>query len=243
MAVFIPEILIINTLNQCLSIIRDNHNNAVDSGHEERSLLYLLFNTAVLGKYDLYANAKQLLLTTPESPLHLEVRLGYDHTSAFQGPSIFLMTSSENDRNNSTQIGEGDFDELKFEGDDISDQDLYIKQYTRRYLTTCQVVFVTQNRNELSVLYTLFKSIITSCINHLAVQGVENLKIGGQDLRLNTSVPERIFSKSITLSFEYEQTVPEIFTQLIFRKLQVYLLPDGAETPIGPIAIDGDESF
>lgn len=236
--VLIPDIIIANTCNKVLSIIRQNHLDAIDNGQEDRSLLYLLFSGNALGKYDLYENAKQLLITTPESPLHLEVRVGYDHTPATQGASIYIAMSSESDKNNSLQIGEGDQDELVFENDE--GQNEYIKQYRRRYLTTSQVFFITQNRNEVMVLYHLFKSILTACINHLALEGISNLKIGGQDIRLTSAVPERIFMKAITLTYEYDQVVPEVFIQDIFKKIRAIMSIDdtGFRDDAGPIVDD-----
>lgn len=232
--VLIPDIVIANTCNRVLSIIRQNHLDAIANNREDRSLLYLLFNGNALGKYDLYENAKQLLITTPESPLHLEVKIGYDHTPTTQGASIYIAMSSESDKNNSLQIGEGDQEELVFENDE--GQNEYIKQYRRRYQTTSQVFFVTQNRNEVMVLYHLFKSILTACINHLALEGISNLKIGGQDIRLNVAVPERLFMRAITLTYEYDQIVPEVFIQSIFSKIRVILAVDDTE-------YRGDESF
>jgi len=232
--ILIPEIILANTCNKVLNIIRQNHLDAIVNNQEDRSLLYLLFNGNSLGKYNLYDNAKQLLITTSESPLHLEVRLGYDRTPTTQGASIYIAMSSESDRNNTLQIGEGDQEELVFENE--VGQDEYIKQYRRRYSTTSQIFFVTQNRNELMVLYHLFKSIITSCINHFALEGLSNLKIGGQDIRLNTSIPEVVFMRAITLTYEYDQVVPEIFIQNIFKKIRVTLAIDDT-------GFRSDESF
>lgn len=227
MAIFIPEIKIAQTLNNILTIIRNNHNDAIANGQEDRSLLYLLFKTIELGRYDFYENAKHLIITTPQNPKHLQVKLSYDQNDAGNASGIFLSLASDSNRNDSLFIGEGDNAELVF--DNVSDQNEYIKQYTRRFATTYQLVIITENKNETSVLYNLFRCMIIACTEHLAFEGVSNLKLGGQDLRVNMAVPDKLFMRAITMNFEYEVVTPEIFIQDIFTKIRVIAAIDSSD--------------
>lgn len=228
----IPDIIIVNTLNNVLNIIRDNHNDAIDAGNEDRSLLYILFNDLSLGKYDLYDNVQDLLITTPSDPKHLDVKLAYSHNTSDPTASIYVALASDSNKNDSIGIGEGNQDELVFEND--SGQNEYVKQYNKRFTTTYQVIIVGENKNQISVLYNLFRAMIIACQNHFELEGLLNFKIGGQDIRLQTAVPDRIFSRAITLNFEYEVTTPEIFIQSIFSQIRVTTLVDTTEIdPIG----------
>lgn len=227
MAVFIPEIQIAQTLNNVLTIVRNNHNDAVTNGQEDRSLLYLLFNNTLLGRYDFYENAKHLIITTPQNPKHLQVKLSYDQNDAGSASGIFLSLASDTNKNDSLSIGEGDRDELVF--DNVSGQDEYIKQYSRQFSTTYQLVIITENKNETSILYNLFRCMIIACTEHLAMEGIINLKLGGQDLRVNMAVPDRLFMRAITMNFEYIVVTPEIFIQDIFTKIRIIASIDSSD--------------
>lgn len=222
MGLLIPDILIINTFNNILKIIRNDYNTNVTAGTESRSILYLLFNSVVLGKYNFYDNAKELLITTPENPLHLEVRLSYDAAPTTSANMIYVTLGSENPIHDSLQIGLGDQDELIFENVDPT-PDQYKKQYMRRFLSTYNIVIIGKNRNELLVLFNVFKMLTIASIDHLTMEGLQNIKIGGQDMRPNE---EGMFARSISLTFEYEQVVPEIFIQTIYEKIRVTLIAD-----------------
>ena len=224
MALLVPEVVIANALNKTLSIIRTNHTDAVANGQESRSLLYLLFNGVALDNYDFYANVKKLLITTPQDPKHITVSLSYDQNIQSTTPHIFLNLASDTPSTDSIGIGEGDQAELTF--DNISGQDEYIKQYKKGYLTTYQVVIVTDNKNETSVLYNLIRAILIALTNHFSLEGLQNLKIGGSDLRLNINVPDKVFTKMITMNFLYEIVTPEVFIQDIFTKIRFILAVD-----------------
>lgn len=226
MSVLIPEIKIAETLNKVLVIIRNNHNDAITNGQENRSLLYLLFKDTTLGRYDFYENAKHLLVTTPQNPKHLEVRLSYDQNATGNTTGIFLNLASDNNRNDSLSIGEGDQEELVYDND--SGQDEYIKQYSRNFLTTYQLVIIAENKNEVSILYNLFRCMIIACTNHLELEGITNLKLGGQDLRVNLSIPDKLFIRAITLNFQYQVVTPEVFIQDIFTKIRFVLEVDSS---------------
>jgi hypothetical protein len=218
MAIKVPEIIIASALNNILTTIRTNHIDAINNSQEDRSLLYLLFNTVALGNYDFYENAKRLLITTPQDPKHIEVKLSFDQNEANSIPSVFVSMSSDTPAVNSISTGEGDQDELMFAN--IGVQDEYIRQYRRGFQTTYRVVILSDNKNEVSVLYNLLRAILISATEHFVFEGLDNLKIGGQDVRLDTGVPERLYMRTITMDFHYEIVTPAVFISDIFTKLR-----------------------
>lgn len=240
MSLIIPDIVIVDTLNAALSVIRNNYNDAIDDGQEERSLLYILLNDVAIGKYQYYANAKELLITSPTDPKHLDVKLAYSHNSSDPTVSVYVALASDNNKNDAIGIGEGNQEELLYTND--VGQDEYAKQYNRRFATTYQVIIVGENKSQVSVLYNVLRALIIACTNHFELSGLSNLRIGGQDIRLQTAAPDRLFSRAITLNFEYEVTTPEIFIRSVFTKIDLYYKPEGADTAQGPIQVQEDES-
>lgn len=232
----IPEVILLDTCNKALKILRDDFNANQTAGTPERSLLYVLMYSLDLGTYNLYDNARQLIVTTPENPKHINaITLSFDKNSG-KSPHLYITLPSESAINNSIGIGEGDYPELVYD-------DQYKKQFNRRYLCTYHLVVVAENRNETLILYHLFKNMLVACTNHMAMNGIENLKIGGQDLQNGLLPPDLLFRKAITLSFEYEQQIPELFIRNIYSKILLYWKPEGAITRQGPIVIDADDSF
>lgn len=223
-SILVPDVKIINTFNSILDILRDDYKANVNAGTEDRSVLYLLFNDVSLGTYNLYENAKSLIITTPENPNHLEVRLSYDHTSTGPTNMIYVTLASENPVNDSMQIGEGNQNELLF-SNPAPQADEYRKQFSRRFLTTYTVMVMAKNRTEMLVLYHLLKLMTVSCINHLTMEGLQNIKVGGQDMKFSGS-DMGLFVRGITITFEYEQTVPELIVKKVFKKIRVNLVAD-----------------
>ncbi len=241
MSLVLPDLIIVNSVNLALQAVRTDYRNAVINGQEERSMLYLLFNGLSLGRYDLFENVIALLITTPENPKHIEAVSGYQMNDA-KAPQVFVTLPSENAKNNSTSIGEGDQEPLFFDNSPDS-QDEYRKQYSRRYNTTYHIVIMCENRSEMIVLYNLINALLTVSINHFAMEGLENLQLGGQDLNLHNSLPDRIYRRAITMTFEYEKVIPEFVIQSVFREIRLFWKPDGAEVAQGPIIFSTEDDI
>lgn len=241
MAVIIPDIIICNYINSTLNIVRQNWITMKGLNKESSSLLYLIFGGGKIGTYDLYKNAQTIFITQPGDPKHLEAKLSFDHNTTATAPAIVVSLSSENDKNNEISIGEGSREELE---DDLAQQ--YRKVFVRRYATTYSVIVLSENKNEGALIYNLLKLLITASITSLVLEGIENIKIGGQDIRLQTAVVDRLFQRAVTVNFEYEQDVPELVVNNIYRELQLsYQITDQngiTSDPVGPIFISTDES-
>lgn len=237
MGVLVPDIIICNTINNALNVVRTDYLNRVAAQQEERSILYQLFYGQTIGTYDMYANIKQLVITDNESPKFLEAKLSYDHNSTSVSPAIYVTLAAESASNNVLSIGEGDQDEVDFTNTPPM-QDEYFKVFRRRYATTYNIVVISENKNEGAVLYNLIKELMVTCITHFEMEGLSNMKIGGQDIRINNAVLDRLFQRSVTLNFEYEQTVPELVVHSVFTKLRLFWQPEGADVPVGGIDID-----
>jgi len=237
---FLPEHVLLDTINGILTIIRDDYRNKVAEDREDENMLYLLLNGQSVGKSNLYNEAVATFITTHQNPKHIDCKLSFDH-NATKVNQIYVTQLSENDKNNSIGIGEGDQDELIMARNDEPDQ--YREQYMRRYLATYYVVIVCENRIEMTILYNVLKSMLVSCMSHFALQGLSNMKMGGQELKMRSEVPDRLFQKAIIINFEYEQVAPIIVIQEVFRKIRIFWRPVEATVSQGPIEFEEDDDL
>lgn len=238
----IPDKVIVDTLNIILRALRTNYNDSVTAGNVDESILALLLDSTAIGKYDLFANAVSIFITTPQNPKHLDVKLSYDHTSNQNFPAIFVTLPAESPTNNSIGVGEGDNPELII-ARTAPETDEYRAQFTRTYLATYHVVIVAENRNEMLVLYNVLKAMLVACTNHFLMEGLLNLKIGGQDLGRMVEIPDRYFKRAITMTFQYDQISPSIVTKTIFRTIRLFWKPEGSEIAQGPIVFSNEDDI
>lgn len=239
-SLFLPEHLIVNTINGILSIIRADYRSKVAENKENENMLYLLLGNQTLGKINVYAEAVKIFITTAEKPKQFDCKLSYDQNSA-TAPQVYLVQGSETPSNNSIGIGEGDQPELLLTSNDSADH--YREQYMRRYAASQHVVIVCENRMEMQIIYNVLKSMIVSCFAHFALQGLSNLKLSGQELKMRGEIPDKLFQKAIIMNFEYEQVSPTIVIQDVFRKIRIYWRFDEATDVSGPIAFEEDDDL
>lgn len=237
----LPEHIVINTINQILIILREDYKEKIAAGREEENMLHLLLYGQTIEKIDMYKEAVSIFITTPQNPKHFNATLSFDHNDT-KAPQIYITQPSENEKNGSLQIGEGDQDELTF-ARTAPEQDEYRTQYMRRYMATHYVVIVCENRIEMTIIYNVLKSMIVSCMNHFALEGLSNLKIGGQELKMRSEIPDRLFQKGITMSFEYEQVAPTLVLEQVYRKIRIFWEPEGSTIPQGPIEISNEDDL
>lgn len=235
MALIVPDVIIANTINLILDALRNDYNASVTNGQVERSMLSLLFDDLSLGKYIVLDNIVNLIVTTPENPRHIIAQLSYPSNVTQNTPSIYITLPGENERNNSVSIGEGDYPEYTFDNTPDGLADEYRKQFSRRFQTTYQIIIVSENKNEVVVLYNLLQCMIIASMNHFMLSGLENPSIGGQDVSLNNTITGGLFFRAITLNFEYEKVTPELVIQNIIRNIKLYWKPEGATVNQGPI--------
>lgn len=231
---FLPENLICDTVNAILHLLRADYTNKIAEGREEENLLYLMLHGQSLGKIDIYKDAIKIFITTAERPKHFDCKLDYDKTST-KSPQIYISQGAENAGNNAINMGEGGQDELIFARNDEPDQ--YRVQFTRRYATAQYLMIVCENRMEMQIIYNVLKAMIVACMNHLALKGISNLKLNGQELKMRGEIPDTLFQKAIVMNFEYDQVAPSIVLERVYRDIKLYWKFSDAEERRGPIDI------
>jgi hypothetical protein len=237
---FLPELVILATVNMILKIIRKDYNDKVQQGKENENLLYLLLQGQSVGRSDLYKEAVQIFITTSENPKHFDCKLNYDQNAA-EAPQLYVTQPAENTVNNSLGIGVGDQDELILVS--TEDPDQFREQYARRYTTSQYVMIVCENRTEMYIIYNVIKAMLVACFNHLELSGLSNLKLNGQELKMRGEIPDKLFQKAVIMNFEYQQVTPAIVVNDVIRKIQIYWRPIEAETSQGPIVVSVDDDL
>ncbi len=238
MALVLPDLILVNTINRILTILRNDFNNHQLAGTPTRSILWLLFGGLELGRYNAYQNIVAAIVTTDQDPNVIRCKLSYEKNDTSEASQIYVTLPSESNKNNTLGLGQGNQDPLEIPGT----PDTYKKQYNYRFLTTYQVMVTGPNRNEVMVLYHLIKTMLVATIEHMSHYGLSNMKIGGQDIRYQ-GIPDTFFMKAITLNFEYEQVIPEIDIQNVYRTLRLFWREDQAIVAKGPIVISVDDDI
>lgn len=236
-----PEHIILKTVNDLLTTIRTDFKNKQNEGRIEESLLYLLLNDQEVSDRSLYDEAVKIFITTPQNPKHFNCTLSFDHNDT-KIPQLYVTQPAENPMNNSIGIGEGDQEEITF-GRNAPEQDEYRVQFMRRYNATHYILIVCENRIEMTVIYNVLKAFLVSCINHFELEGLSNLQIAGQELKMRNEIPDRLFQKAIVMTFQYEQVSPSLVIEDVFRKIRIFWKPEGAETPQGPIEFEESDDL
>lgn len=221
MAVNIPDITIIDTLEIILKAFRDDYIAVADKND---SLLKKVFQDLRLSRYVFFDQIVELLITTEKDPKHIKVNASYN-PERYDELSIHVSLPNEQPGfADALNVGEGD-DGVVLNNSDPNLATQYEKQFTRGWNATYHVVIVSTNRNEILALYHLIKLGLTSATNHLDLNGgLKNLKIGGQDLRgLDPNIPPGIFMRAITMSFGYESVAPSYFVETIINKINYFI--------------------
>jgi hypothetical protein len=209
----IPDLILQDTLNKCLVEVRRDYNAILAAGGDlTTSMLYILFDALQLERYGMFDNAVQLIITTPESPKHLFCKLSYDMNSSVY-PSVHITMPAESDSRNVIGIGEGNQDEIIIDNGESEDvgRFQYRRQFIRRFNTSYQIVVMSDNKNEVILLYHLFKALIIAAYEHLELSGLNNIRMSGGDVSYSPRVPDRTFVRHIALNFDYETASTEFY--------------------------------
>lgn len=203
--ILLPEIVIFNTLESIIALIRQDIKDKVN---QNETILYKLLGVDEEGKrikmnlYDYFKQAKRMFL----APDSLSVNFGYNQEVA-KVISLHIIMPSEH---GSTSIGA---DEGYVEGEN---GELY---FTQIYDSTYQIMITSNNSSEVNVIYNILKSMLLMLTSHLELMGIRLPSISGNDIVMRDEfVPVPMFHKVLNLSFKYEHNVPQLVKNDILKK-------------------------
>lgn len=199
----IPEFILLDTFQKSINFLRFDLQNA-----NENTFLYKLFNTTSLQTYNFYEQLKSILARGVDEKRFLTIELMYN-SEREEPPSIYISQPSEQ-QSSDNAIGMGDDSQnYKLNADGSTTIEL-----NRRYSATYDIVVSSDNSLEVVALYHLLKSLTVVLVPYLHSQGLQNIKISGQDLtQYSEIVPKAFYVKALRLQLDYSTLVPEQTSQ------------------------------
>lgn len=202
----IPEIILLSTFKSALQVIRDDFNTNV--GNETKTILYKLLQGNSIQRYDLFTQAKKVIITTDDDPRHFDINLFFNAKRAAI-PTGHITLPSENQKDNAIAISEGFPDPMY---DDS--QNAVTRTFNRRFNAKYNIIFTSDNTNEVVLLYHLFRCILIALTEHLSLAGLEGMKWSGSDISINTDiVPVNVHARALGLDFSYDVVAIDLFAK------------------------------
>ena len=211
--ILFPEIVIYNTLNSIVKLLRDDFKK---KRKDEDTLLYKILGVDEEGKpikmnlYNYFKQAKKMILM----PQNMTVNFGYNQEVA-KLISMHILLPSETAE---AAIGEDE----GYMSEDVTDEDgnkIGTQQmFTQMYDSTYQIMITSINSSEVNVVYNILKSMLLMLVPHLELMGLRVPKLSGNDIVMTEEyTPVPIFHKVLNLSFKYEHTVPQLIQQEVVK--------------------------
>ena len=220
MDLIVPDIIIDEAVKGILTAFRNDYETIVNVNAQPESdtLLYKILKPVSIGEYDLFEQSKTSILTVEnKDPRHILVHLGWDPND-IKYPSIHITLPSEAG-GAADGLGVDEYNPTVADG-----VTTWSKKYSRGWKTQYRLLILTDNKNEMMMLYHLLKLGLTSIIDHFSVIGLRNMLIGGSDLgSMNTQQPPGVFTRGITLNFDYTSSVPALVTQAVVSNINFFL--------------------
>lgn len=213
--ILLPEIVIYNTLQSIVKLLRDDLKEHADDDKE--TILYKILGVDEEGKpikmnlYNYFVQAKKMILT----PKNLSVNFGYNQEIAKIISMHILLPAEQGESTIGEDEGYMSENILDEEGNKIGEQ----QYFTQIYDCTYQIMITSNNSSEVNVVYNILKSMLLMLVPHLELMGIRIPKLSGNDIVMQDDLtPVPLFHKVINLSFKYEHTVPQLVKNEVAKK-------------------------
>jgi hypothetical protein len=216
MSLIIPEVILQDSVNKILKIVRADF---LGAGQESDSLLYKTLEGLRVLNYDMYEQAKTVIITEAnKDPRHIEVLLSYNPQDT-RYPSVHVTLPNE-----STGSGGAGVDSLGFGENDLDDNPsdvatTWTPTFNRSFQAVYSIVILSDNRNEVTLIYHLLKAGLIALNEHLQLSGLENIMFSGGDLSFQSQLPPGLFFRSISCKFHYDVNVPSWTTKAVVKEI------------------------
>ena len=213
-AILMPEIVLYNTINSILDIVRSDFNN----NQLQDTILFHYFGKTECGDnvnwetFNYLEQAKELFVNKNK----IQVNLGYN-MSVSDIACIHIMLPSETGQ----PLGIGaDENYIGYQENKHSDTMQAI--FTEMFDATYNLIITSESTMEVLLIYNFLKASFISLYTHIELSGLRLPKISGQDIQLqNDLVPPHIFHRSLGLNFKYEVHVPDILRKRMIKDFNI----------------------
>ena len=197
----IPEFVLCTMINNALNFIRTDYNNQSD---KTKSLLCIMTTGPSIERIDFFNSMVDILIKKNTDARFLEAELMFNMKSE-SPPNIYISLPSEQPGQNGIGNDEG-YEPGYVVEDPTTHQGTYQAVFTRRKNVTYNLVITSDNSNETIVIYHFIYALLLSLSNTLALgPGFQNQRVSGGEVRPYAElVPKNIFTRVVSLYFEYE---------------------------------------
>jgi len=216
-SLIVPEVTLYNLINGLLNELDKNWNNTQD---KTKTHLYRFWNGVIDTKYDYYKEAVHLFASRDiDNPRKVACRLFYDMERASL-PTMHITMPSDLTGDNSIGVDQSGLASEIFVDANAGE---ITPTLARRFDSQFYIICTSENNREVLLMYHTLRAMIISSWHVLEHSGLQNMKISGQELKINeTNVPNHIFMRGIGIMSSYDIRVPSAFplpliTQLILN--------------------------
>ncbi len=197
--IFVKEIILKQAVDIFLQFLEEDIIANIATP-EKTYLATIIGEQKIIGNYNFLTQALSVFNKKKDDPRKIFVDYMYNMKSE-KRPSIYISLAADSPSPMSMSSGEG-YEPMKF----IATGDTYDFQstYTRRFSSAINLVIISDNSNEVALMYEIMRAGFISLLPHLSLIGFENLRISGQDLQIQQGeLPANTYKRVIQLSFEY----------------------------------------
>lgn len=224
----IPEFILHDTLTKLLTWIRADY---IAQSDKTKSYIYRLLNGAGFQRYDFFTQAIAVFCGPDDDPRKLTVELMFNMERK-GAPSIHITLPAEQTQSGGNGIGvdENYIPDEIIEGDpDTHTPGEDTPIYTRRYQAIYNVVVTSDNSNETILVFHVVKALLTAATFHLHQNDLQNISLGGQDIRPYNELANQLYMRAVSVSLQYDTSVIAIDSLPIPNDLVVTGTPETDE--------------
>jgi hypothetical protein len=176
--------------------------NKTTQGAVNKSILYTLFHNNVYKNFDYFDQAKELFSRGSDHIRYVDVRLAFDASRA-NIPTIHVTLARD------SELSQGIGGNLNAFGTIDYQDDTHLNTNARINNASFSIIITSDNTFEVALIYELIRAMLIMLTPVLSDQGLENLKIGGGDITINSNlIPAGIYVRTLDIQCEYPIIVP-----------------------------------
>lgn len=223
MAIFIPEIVIYETIKSFIDVINEDWTNKDGVVTEDQTILYHIFgkdlndNDIQIGDFNYFEQAKEIFLRSESDRRFIGINLGYNLER--QGmPTIHLLLPHESSFNQGVGSNEGYAD--YYEDKDSDDNDVVFPTLTHGSNVMYNLFITSENMMEVVLTYHFLKYCMLSLSNHMENGGLQALKFGGSDIQFTPDLlPKHVFHRNFSLEFTYDYSAVDLTAPGVLKEI------------------------
>lgn len=209
----IPEIILYRIIDQSLTFLRRDYENKVD---KQETFLHHILKGNTLDKMDYLKEGVDLFTRKLDHPRRIKLNMMFN-TNALSIPNIHITLPSEGVGQNELNIGEYGHEDYTYINEVKGE---VTPMYMRRFESQYGIVCSSDSQNECLLMYRVLQAVLVATLDLLDIEGLQNVKISGNDLRINSDlVPPNISLRAINLQGFHEIQVPRTFASALISSL------------------------